>query len=151
MKTISHIALVVLTLFNTALFAQVDADGDRGEKIATLRKAFIAERLALTPEQDAQFWPLYDKYVVERKATTKKIRKAQLLIDNGGLTDAELRKAVDDLTLHRKSEADLDAAFIKNSIPIIGVDKASQLALMEREFKKTLMRKIRERRQQGRK
>lgn len=150
MKTITHIALFCFTLLHTTLMAQWDGDNARGEKIAELRKAFVAEKLALTPEQDQQFWPLYDKHVEERKAVAKKIRKSQLLIDNGGLTEAELRKAVDDLTQNKKVEADLDAAFIKNAIPIIGVEKASQLALIEREFKKTLMRKIRERRQQSR-
>ncbi|MEN9640232.1 MAG: hypothetical protein RLZZ262_2101 [Bacteroidota bacterium] len=146
MKTIAHIAILLLAMMPAALIAQMD--NERGERIAELRKSFIAERLALTPEQDQQFWPMYDKYVAERKGVTKKIRKSQLLIDNGGLTDAELRKAIDELTAQRKVEADLDANFIKNAIPIIGVEKASQLALIEREFKKTLMRKIRERRQQ---
>ena len=144
----SYLILCVMILMGLTAKAQEDFDGSRGEKIAQLRRAFVAEKLALTPAQDQTFWPLYDAYVSERKTITKKIRKYQLLIDNGGLTEAELRKALDDLSQQRKLEADTDANFVKNAIPILGVEKASQLAMIEREFKKTLLRKLKERRQQ---
>jgi len=148
MNKIKHLIVLMICLINLTSNGQMDMEGNRGERIAELRKSFVAERLQLNADQDKKFWPLYDQYVIERKAVTKKIRKSQLLIDNGGLTEMELNKAVDELSSSRKTETELDAAFIKNSIPIIGVDKASQLALIEREFKKTLLRKIKERRQQ---
>jgi hypothetical protein len=147
MKSIYYIPLMLLTMWPIFTHAQMEPDGPRAEKIAQLRKAFIAERLALTTQEEQQFWPLYDNYVAERKALNKKIRKQQLFIDNGGLTEQELRKSLDEMATHRKSEAELDAQFIKSAIPIIGVEKASQLAMIEREFKKTLLKKIKERRQ----
>jgi Spy/CpxP family protein refolding chaperone len=71
---IKHTLTLLLVLLSLNSFAQEgDLLGKKGGKIKALKVAFITNELALTPEESAKFWPLYNAFE-EKQKEIKKLR-----------------------------------------------------------------------------
>jgi ribosomal protein L7/L12 len=68
-----HLLSAVLVLFATGLMAQITAgDVEIFQKyFGTEKASMVKEYMALTPQQDTAFWPVYNKYETERQAMGK--------------------------------------------------------------------------------
>jgi len=126
------------------------ASAQRGqEKMSELRKNFVKEQLALTPDEEKQFWPLYDQYEAKRndfrQAMKTTIDKAEAAPTN----EKVVIESIDAVSKIRKDEADLDAKFFKDSMPIIGAERVGKLTRLEEEFRRTLMEKLKDKRGGG--
>jgi hypothetical protein len=126
------------------------ASAQRGqEKMSELRKNFVKEQLALTPDEEKQFWPLYDQYEAKlndfRQAMKTAIDKAEAAPTN----EKVVIESIDAVSKIRKDEADLDAKFFKDSMPIIGAERVGKLTRLEEEFRRTLMEKLKDKRGGG--
>jgi hypothetical protein len=60
MKT-NKIALIIILLFSIQSFAQPKIE-EKKEQIRALKVGFITNELALTADEAAKFWPLYNAY-----------------------------------------------------------------------------------------
>lgn len=138
--------MLVVVLAQSALVASAQ----RGqEKMSELRKNFVKEQLALTPDEEKQFWPLYDQYEAKRKDLRQAMKTAIDKAEAAPNDEKVVIESIDAVTKIRKDEADLDARFFKDSMPIIGAERVGKLTRLEEEFRRTLMEKLKDKRGGG--
>ncbi len=138
--------MLVVVLAQSALVASAQ----RGqEKMSELRKNFVKEQLALTPDEEKQFWPLYDQYEAKRKDLRQAMKTAIDRAEAAPNDEKVVIESIDAVTKIRKDEADLDARFFKDSMPIIGAERVGKLTRLEEEFRRTLMEKLKDKRGGG--
>jgi hypothetical protein len=145
MKKIASLIILALMAFTITSQAQ---GGDKQERIEKLKVAFITEKLALSTEEGDKFWPIYNEFSKERKATKKSIRDLRKKLEFS-YTATDIVNYTDQIATLEKKEIDLKAKFVKDTLPVLGPAKTVKLASLEEEFKKELLQKIKERRQGG--
>ncbi|MEM1216995.1 MAG: hypothetical protein AAGJ82_14975 [Bacteroidota bacterium] len=140
-----YMLLFGLLVWSSGVTAQDLEELPENDQIKARRVAYITQRLSLTSEESASFWGLYNEYEAERR----KIRQAQRLNRSQAATDAEAEAQIN---AQFESEAALLALKrdfyerAKNSVP---PRKLVLLPRAEREFKRDLLRQLRNRRRAG--
>lgn len=84
--------IAILGLSTIQLAAQ-----EKGNRVESLRIAFITKKLDLSPDEAKGFWPVYDKYDEEMRKTIKEHR------EKGG-TELELEEKKLNIRKKHKSE-----------------------------------------------
>jgi hypothetical protein len=126
--------LVISLMMSFSAFAQ-RTDGN--EKIESYRVAFITNRLGLTPDESQRFWPVYNAYRRDMKTLRQNFRQEEA--EEGALSaDQRLQFEQKKLDLKKKYKPEIEAA--------IGKEKMNLLMQAEDDFKKELVRVMRERR-----
>ncbi|MFN8309815.1 MAG: hypothetical protein U0T73_07620 [Chitinophagales bacterium] len=127
----------LLTLSAQTPAPATDQQGNRHEKIEAMRVAYITNRLQLTPEEAQRFWPVYNQFHNELKQLRRNFKA-----DDGGMTaDEQLEFDQKKLDLRKRYKPQYEAA--------IGKEKVNLLMTAEEDFKRELMRVLRERREGG--
>ncbi len=138
MKKIFGIITLVLCLsFNT--YAQPD---DMKEHIEAIRVAYITGKLDLTPEESQAFWAVYNQYDEERKMLKKSLRKPKNFAE---LSDAEIEALILKRFEIEAEELTLKRSYFTKLKEVLPVKKIAKLQMIEREFKKELVRRMGER------
>ncbi|MES2277822.1 MAG: hypothetical protein V4592_17480 [Bacteroidota bacterium] len=108
------------------------------KRFEAMKKAYITQRLALTPEQSAKFWPTYDEYQDELDYVANLRKENNATADPNGSDqfDRELgfQARITNLQKHYYGE------FIKMMPP----EKANLVFKSERDFKFELLRRLKE-------
>ena len=120
-------------------------DPKRKEKIEMLKRTFISEKLTLTVQEAEKFWPLYNEYDANRETLRKELHQARKTIKKEGANEKETIAHIDLVTQKKKEEIDLESAFLKSCMPILGPDKVMKLAVVEHEFHRELVERMKER------
>ena len=100
-----------------------------GERIQSLKIAFITQKLQLTPDEAQKFWPIYNQYDQEIKAL-------QLNDKNGPVIENEEKL----LNIRKK--------YLNSFEKVIGPEKVNRLFNAERDFREILIRRLQKRNQQ---
>lgn len=150
MKSIylSFLALVAFSFFpGDALQAQ---DPGR-ERLAQLRIAFLTEKLDLSVEDGQAFWPLYNEFEDEKRTLEREIRRLHRQISerSESINEQDLLKEMTVITEKKKRVAELENSFIQSCSEAIGARKAARLIAAEEEFKREVLKKLKERRPPG--
>ncbi len=124
----------------------LDEDIDRpGDKVQAAKVAYITRWLDLTPQESERFWPLQNEYEDQMEKTRRKYKPAKRPED---MSDAEAERFI---VARLEMEQELLALKrdyfqkFKNAIP---ARKIVQFTVAEKEFRKELLRKMRENGQQ---
>lgn len=126
--------LVISMMMSVAAFAQRPGGN---EKIESYRVAFITNKLGLTPDESQRFWPVYNAYRRDMKTLRQNFRQEEA--EEGALSaDQRLQFEQKKLDLKKKYKPEIEAA--------IGKEKMNLLMQAEDDFKKELVRVMRERR-----
>jgi Skp family chaperone for outer membrane proteins len=125
MKRFLLYIVFVLAAFSAA--AQQPGNPKREEKIKALYVAYITQQLNLTPDEAQKFWPLHAQYENELEAI------------NTGTTD-ELARQQAVLNVKKKYQP----GFSK----IVGADRVNNFYRQDAEFRKKLVERLNEIRQQ---
>ncbi len=138
------ILLTALIAFCLTSFAQRPGEGDRSsrDKIKEWRTAFITEKLALTTAEAEKFWPLFNQKDNELKQVRKAIRQTDRQ-EVEGLTNEEAEKLILRHFSLREKELNIQIKYFEKLKTAIPAKKIAKLPLIEREFKRMLMQKIR--------
>ena len=126
--------------------------GDRKEEIESMKIAFLTKHLDLSPEEAQKFWPVYNQYNTELK-TIRKNRKndrRDAQEDFQNMNDKDVEKLVDGEVVYRQQELDLLKKYHSQFKQVLPIKKVALLYRAEEEFKKELLQKIRERRENKR-
>ena len=124
---------------------------EKKEQIKAMKVAYITNELALTPDEAAKFWPLYNafeekQFNIRHNKMRQLIKKIDDMGDNVSEKDAvSYLKQLEDveeelLNLRKKLVADLK--------PIIGPVKVLKLRKAEDDFNKKLLARYKERKKQ---
>lgn len=153
MKGKNWIAFLLFTAVSVAGFAQPgpdEMDEKRKDKIETLKRAYISEKLELTVAEAEKFWPVYNEFDAQKGANRKSIKQAEKKLKEGSRTEKDAIATIDLIGQKRKEEVDLDSKFFKDCLPILGVDRVMKLAGMQKEFQQELMRRMKDKREEMR-
>lgn len=126
------------TLCYTTAFSQNDNAKD---KIEAMRIGFITQRLALTPEESQQFWPIYNQYADRLKQIRLEARSPRPLIT---LNDEETEKFIMSNFDKDIKEIELKKEYFIKYKKILNVRRVALLQTAERDFVEQVLKKWKE-------
>jgi len=137
---------LILLLISAAAFAQKPNQAKHQrekEKIKAMKIAFITDKLALTSEEAQVFWPVYNEYSSKKEALRKKMKLGKKEKNaESDLSDEEITKRINQRFNIRQQQLDLDKAYNSKFMAVLPVKKVGNLYRAEHEFKRELLRKI---------
>lgn len=154
MKTIKIVLPLLLCITWTTLLAQPPRGGmdreERKEQIESMKIAFITRKLELSPDEAKRFWPVYDQYSGELQSLrkTRRDRNRDAREDFDKLGDKEIEKLVDDEMIFRQQELDIVKKYHTQFKSVLPVKKVAKLYRAEEEFKRELLERIRDKKEE---
>jgi Cdc6-like AAA superfamily ATPase len=146
MKNFNKLLIIALLFVSAYGTSQSGAGMD---KIKSLKIAFITERLSLSSEEAAVFWPVYN----EHEATLEALRNREKneirarLRNFQNMSDQQVQSLMDEFLALEKERNDKNIAFLKRMTGLISARKTFLLIKAEDDFKKRLLQQIQQRRQ----
>jgi hypothetical protein len=145
-------------IFCVTLFANLNAQppGPEGmknkrEQIESMRIGFITKKLNLTPEDSQKFWPVYNQYTGEvddiRIQHHKDVKKMKQNLDE--LSDGDITILVDGELAFRQNELDIRKKYHQQFKEVISIKQVAQLYRAEEDFKRELLKMIRNKQRDG--
>ena len=155
MKKFKLIAVAIFSLWMVTVKAQPDGPpppmGEKKEQIEAMKVAFLTKKLDLTPTEAQVFWPVYNQFQDEldklREGRRKDIREAKSDLEN--LSDKDVEKVVDGEIAFRQAELDILKKYHLQFKKVLPLPKVARLYRAEEEFKRDLLKKIQEHRENG--
>lgn len=148
------LAIVCTFCYQTVNAQTPNERTDRSERmkdIESMKVAFLTRKLSLTPEEAKVFWPVYDEYAAEMKSLRgsrlQNYKDAKGEIDN--MSDKDVEKFIQDDIALRQQEVDLLKKYHPRFKQVLPIKKVAKLYKAEEDFKRELLDKIRERREQS--
>lgn len=120
-------------------------DGDwvpENDQIRAQRAAYITQRLQLTSEEATYFWPLFNEYEAEKTQLKQAFRKERVRPTTEAEADALIRQR---FSLEEEL-VQIKLRFYERAKTKVPALKLVMLNQAENEFKRDLLREIRERR-----
>ena len=114
------------------------------EKIEAVKIGFITERIDLTSNQAAVFWPLYNEFNLKKKELKTKILTLPMESNLDNMTEEQILADVKQLQIYRQQETNLDKEYFDKFSKVISIRQIAKLYKSEREFTKLLLKKLEE-------
>jgi len=140
--------IILLLILNFPGIAQKD---NVRERIKSQRIAFITQKLALTPDEAQKFWPVYNQYSDEIDRVKKDMNKLRRSTNDNlmSMNDKDIEKALEDDLQNQQKITDLQRKYQSELKKVIPARKIAQLYKAERDFKLTLLKRMRDSGHQG--
>ena len=113
------------------------------DKVEEIRVNFISEQLKLTSSESDKFWPVYNEYNDKIKAIRKNLRQSFKKAPDE-LSDKEAEELYQLDLRSRQAELDVHKQYIEKIKAIIGAKKTVKLRVAEEEFKRKVMKAIKD-------
>lgn len=139
---LKFLALTLLVMSAGTAFAQ------RGERIHAIKVGYLTERLKLSPEQAASFWPVYDAYEAEVKKTRVSFRMNQR--QGAPANETEATKQIDDNLQYQEALLAINKRYRDRFLKVISATQLATLYDAERDFRRILVQQLRARRRGNR-
>ena len=131
--------VVFLVTMALSLHAQ---QGGRNDRIESLKVAFITQKLDLSPAESADFWPLYNE-MEDKIADIKKrpVRRAMQVE-----SDEEAKEFIQERFQNEELALSIKKEYYLKLVDEIGARKVMRLNQVESQFKRELLKEVRNRR-----
>jgi hypothetical protein len=129
----------MMVLLNVSVQAQ--QGGRRMERIHAIKVAYLTDKLHLTSEQSARFWPVYNMYEQEKMNLMRSYRDNNRMSENN--TEDPMRSIEDDIVIQEKM-LDLRKKYKDEFLKVISAQQLATLIESEKEFKRLLLQQIKE-------
>lgn len=116
------------------------------ERIEAQRVAFITQKLALTPDESAKFWPLYNEFRNAQKSKREALRPN---VPINQLSDSEADKLIDKQLTTEIELVELKRTYFGQLKDVISSQQIVQLGQIEMEFNRGILEKLKQRQGQG--
>jgi hypothetical protein len=138
--------ILILFVFVQAAWAQ--RGGPYKEKVDALKVGFITKKLDLTAGEAQKFWPVYNKYheLLEKNRSGMKEILGEQLGNLDNMTSAEADKALLEMQAMRSQELEVLKLYTLEFKKILPTQKVVKLFIAEQEFKRELLRQLKEQR-----
>ncbi len=124
----------------------VAQETSKNEKIEAMKVGFITNKLELSAKEAQLFWPLYNEYnqKMDKLRKTKKSDFDDLKNKGENLSDREISTFMDEVFATRQKELDLQKEYFDKYAKVLPLKKVALLYQAENQFKRELLRKIKE-------
>lgn len=139
--------LIVLGLF-MGLQAAAQPREKHADKIKAARIEFMKKKLALTPEEEKSFIPLYTAMLDEMDSLRRYFKDDIDLkdVDLTFMTDKECEKLIESVQEFRTKELEITKRYTDEFKKILPVKKVAMIYKAEFEFRRELVERLREER-----
>jgi hypothetical protein len=152
MKRSAGFIVLLTTLFTFGLAQNTFAKnrdeqtdkGDKKAKIEELRKKYFNEKLALSETEQKAFWPLYKEYKEKEKALRDSFRAKYKPNDVIFMDDKQAEAFLNASIKLNEDQNNLFKEYVERFKKVISVKKVAMLPMVEREFKREILKKARE-------
>ena len=116
------------------------------EQIRAQKVAFITQKVDLTPEEAAAFWPIYNEYDKKRLAMQASYKDSFKIekLDIDQLTEEEATKIADNNIILGQKMLDLRKEYYIRYKSVLPIKKILKLQQAEKEFQRVLLQQIRQ-------
>ncbi len=124
----------------------VAQETSKNEKIEAMKVGFITNKLELSAKEAQLFWPLYNEYnqKMDKLRKSKKSDFDDLKNKGENPTDKEISTFMDEVFATRQKELDLQKEYFDKYAKVLPLKKVALLYQAENQFKRELLRKIKE-------
>lgn len=114
------------------------------EKFKAMKIAYLTDKLALTPEEAQQFWPIYNEFESKKKAERKEFKddKKEQLDKEIEWSDADIEKMLNERLQLKQDELNLEKEYLAKFKTVLPMKKVGELYKAEESFKRDLLRKM---------
>ena len=140
--------LITIILLTVIAFGAKGQSKEALEKIESARIALITERLNLSPEEAEKFWPLYREYSEKRKILRQEFIEAKREVKAEGMTEQESKRLLDKGLELRERQLEIDKTYSERLTRVISTQQLLQLKKAEDDFRKMLLERLDQRREQ---
>lgn len=136
------ILFTLILLFTVSSWAQES----KSDKVEALKIAFLTNKLELTAKEAQAFWPLYNEYntKMDKLRKSKKSDFDELKNKGENLSEKELEVFMNEIFATRQKELDLQKEYFEKYSKVLPMKKVALLYQAENQFKRELLRKIKE-------
>lgn len=120
------------------------------EKVEAMKIGFITQQMDLTPEEAQKFWPVYNQMnnEIETLRKERKLSRENAKETFDVMTDADIEKLINDEMASRQKELDIHKKYVGQFKSVLPVKKVAQFYKAEEQFKRKLLEKIQEKKQE---
>jgi len=115
----------------------------QNDKIDALRANYIGKKLELSTAESEKFWPVYNEMNDKLKSLKRNLRQAYRKVPTD-MTEKEAEELIALEIKTREAEAEVTKTYYVKIKGIIGIKKLAQLQLYEEDFKKEIIKTIKE-------
>ena len=141
MRTI-YLIIFLLAISTTNIIAQ-RGNKMSSEQLESQKIAFITTKLELTPEESRNFWPVYIEYS-KNLEEIKKTHRPNIKLEE--LTEESAEKLVMGSIKSAEAELRLKKEYTSHLKEVISMKKIAKLYIVEHEFKRQMLMRLKERR-----
>ena len=135
---------ILLSLFSVSTAYSQRRSEEEMRKIQDAKVAIITNRLSLTPEQSAGFWPVYNEYSQKRRDIHRSQRKIINDKKAEGKTDEQVLNNLKEVQDLRQQELDLDKENQNRFLKVISANQVIELYKAERTFNDMLIQRLKQ-------
>jgi len=139
--------ILISTIFLAVSIVQAQPGGaEKRERIEAMRVAFITKRLDLNTKEAQSFWPVFNEYQ-DKLEVLRSSRRREMKIYKGRLeqlTEQEAAGFIDAELNFRQKELELQKNYFSRFRQVLPVNKVAMLLSAEDEFKKELLKQIKD-------
>jgi len=135
---------ILLSLFSVSTAYSQRRSEEEMRKIQDAKVAIITNRLSLTPEQSAGFWPVYNEYSQKRRDIHRSQRKIINDKKAEGKTDEQVLNNLKEVQDLRQQELDLDKEYQNRFLKVISANQVIELYKAERTFNDMLIQRLKQ-------
>lgn len=139
----------LLCIVAVSAMAQTQSRSERKqakkEEIQRLKVEFFNNKLQLSDQEASDFWPVFNQYEEEQDKLKEKYNLKNKKLEL--MSDAEVEDFVMGQVQMAEDQAKLRRDYVERFKQILPIRKVAMLPQVNREFKKVLLREMRQRRQ----
>lgn len=142
-----YLILYVLLILPLFMNAQSGSGGERFAQIREARELFLEERLALSPEEREQFFPVFWSYETRLQQLRRQIgrERKNRMQPTTQLSESAARALLAKTQQQRAQLLALQAEAENAFLRVLSARKVLELQQAERDFRKKILNKLRQR------
>lgn len=137
MKRFGQIILLIVFAVNTAI---AQPDDERFERIRAIKVSYITDKIHLTSEQAARFWPVYNRYDDELRTERRRIK--QQVMKEKNVSEDDARKYIHDNIAYQEKKLELKKKYKNELLKVITPQQLAELYQAEQGFKQILIQQL---------
>lgn len=141
----------ILGLLLFAQFSLIAQKGKIKDRIEPLKIAYITQQLGLTSEEAQKFWPVYNKFNddLQKLRSSTKDKLADELSELASISETDAEKTLNEMLNYKISEAEMIKKYASEFKKVLPIKKVVMLYKAENDFKRELLKKLRDNGRRG--